>query len=188
MRNSRTYLLFATLLLVVFLPRLFAQSAAQISGVVSDRAGGFVSGASITLFSLEKMREAKTDRLGHFAFVDLPQGIYELEVKSAGFKTVAYKGINLTGEPVPQISTILRLANPGCGDFQPTVSYPERSGKVSLTGTVKDYSDGFVKNATLTLTLLGSSPGQSANTDGNGEFQFSDFNPGKYTLKVTQEA
>lgn len=133
------------------------------------------------------MREVRTDGLGQFAFVALPQGIYELEVKSAGFKTVSYKGINVTSEPFPQISTTLQLESPGCGDFQPTASYPERSGKANLTGTVKDYSAGFVKNAALTLTLFGSSRGQSANTNENGEFQFSDLNPGKYTLKVTHK-
>jgi Carboxypeptidase regulatory-like domain len=187
MRNSRTYLLFATLLLIVFLPSLFAQSAAQISGVVSDPAGGFVSDASITLFSLEKVREVKTGSSGKFAFVDLPRGIYELKVKHPGFKTVLLGSIKISEIPVPPVSTILQLENPGCGDFQPTTIYPERSGKVNLTGTVKDYSAGFVKNAALTLTLVGSSRGQFVNTDENGEFQFSDLNPGKYTLKVTHK-
>jgi hypothetical protein len=153
--------------------------------VVLDPAGGFVSDASITLFSLEKVREARTDRLGQFAFFDLPHGIYELEVKHPGFKTVSLGSINVSAVPVPQISTTLQLVNPGCGDFQPTLSYPERSGKVNLTGTVKDSSAGFVKSAILTLTLLGSSRGSSATTNENGEFQFTDLAPGKYTLKVT---
>ena len=181
------YLVFSPLLLAIFPPYLFAQSAAQIGGVVSDPAGGFISDASVTLFSLEKVREARTDRLGQFAFVDLPQGIYELELKHPGFKTVLLPSINVSAVPVPQISTTLQIVNPGCGDFQPAASYPERSEKVNLTGTVKDYSAGFVKNATLVLTLLGSSRGQSASTNENGEFQFTDLAPGKYTLKVTHK-
>jgi hypothetical protein len=155
--------------------------------VVTDPAGGFVSDASMTLFSLEKVRDVKTDSLGQFAFVDLTQGIYQLDVKHIGFKPVLPRTINVSEIPVPQISTILQIENPGCGDFQPTASYPERSGKVNLTGTVKDYSAGFVKNATLTLTLVGSGRGQSVNTNENGEFQFSDLNPGKYTLKVAHK-
>lgn len=181
------YLVFSPLLLAVFLPYLFAQSVAKIDGVVSDPAGGFVSDASVTLFSLERVREARTDRLGQFAFFDLAQGIYELEVKHHGFKTVLLGSINVSDVPVPQISTTLQIVNPGCGDFQPTVSYPERPGKVNLTGTVKDYSAGFVKNAILTLTLSGSSRGQAANTNENGEFQFTDVGPGKYTVKVTHK-
>jgi hypothetical protein len=155
--------------------------------VVTDLAGGIVSDASVTLFSLEKVREARTDRLGQFAFVDLPQDIYELEVKHPGFKTVLLGSIKVSDAPLPQISTTLQLEWPSCGDFQPTASYPERSGNVNLTGTVKDYSAGFVKNAALTLTHLGSSRTQSANTNENGEFQFADLAPGKYTMKVTRE-
>ena len=187
MRITKFYLVFSALLLLVSLPHLSAQTAPQIRGLVSDPAGGIVSDASITLFSLEKVREARTDGLGQFAFFDLPQGIYELEVKHPGFKTVLLGSINVSDVPVPQISTTLQLVNPGCGDFQPTASYPERSEKVNLTGTVKDYSAAFVKNATLVLTLLGSSRGQSASTNENGEFQFTDLAPGKYTLKVTHK-
>jgi carboxypeptidase family protein len=146
-----------------------------------------VPDASVLLFSLEEVREVRTDHLGQFAFMDLPLGMYELEVKSAGFKTAFLGSISVSGAPVPQISTTLQLTPTGCGDFQPTASYPERSGKVNLTGTVKDYSAGFVKNATLTLTLSGSSRGQSTNTNENGEFQFTDLAPGKYTMKVAQE-
>ena len=95
--------------------------------------------------------------------------------------------IKVSDVPVPQISTTLQLESTGCGDFQPAVSYPERSGKVNLVGSVKDYSAGFVKNAMLTLTLSGSSRGQSTNTNENGEFQFIDLAPAKYTLKVTHK-
>jgi carboxypeptidase family protein len=185
-RIAKFHVVFSALLLLVSLPYLFAQSNPQVRGVVSDPVGGFVSDASVTLFSLEKVREVRTDRLGQFAFVDLPQGIYELKVKSPGFKTASLGNINVSDVPAPQVSTTLQLESPGCGDFQPTASYPERSGEVNLTGTVKDYSAGFVKNAKLTLTLSGSNRGQPANTNENGEFQFTDLAPGKYTMKVRQ--
>jgi hypothetical protein len=186
-RIIRFYAVFSSFLFLVALPQVFAQSAPQIRGVVSDPGGGLVPDASVLLFSLEKVREVRTDRLGQFAFVDLPQGIYELKVKSPGFKTASLGSINVSDVPVPQISTTLQLESTACGDFQPTVSYPERSGKVNLVGSVKDYSAGFVKNAMLTLTLSGSSRGQSTNTNENGEFQFTDLAPAKYTLKVTHK-
>jgi hypothetical protein len=186
-RITKFYVVFLALLLLVSLPHLFAQSAPQIRGVVSDPAGGLVPGASVLLFSLEKVREVRTDRLGQFAFVDLPQGSYELKVKSPGFKTASLGSIDVSDAPVPQISTTLQLESTGCGDFQPAVSYPEHSGKVNLVGSVKDYSAGFVKNAMLTLILSGSSRGLSTNTNENGEFQFTDLAPGKYTLKVTHK-
>jgi hypothetical protein len=184
-RVARSYLVFSIFLLAVSLPRLFAKSTAQVAGVVSDPPGGLVSNASVILFSAEKVREVRTDHFGQFAFVDLPQGIYELQVTHAGFKTVSLGSISATDKLVPQLSISLQLESTGCGDFQPTASYPGRSGKTNLTGTVKDYSAGFVKNATL--TLLGSSREQTVKTNGNGEFQFTDLAPGKYTLKVTHK-
>ena len=183
-RVARSYLVFSVFLLAVSLPCLFAQSTSQLTGVISDPAGGLVSNASVILFSAEKVREVRTDRFGQFAFVDLPHGIYELQVTHAGFKTVFLGSISVTEKSIPQLSIPLQLESTGCGDFQPTASYPERSGKVNLTGTVKDYSAGFVKNATLALVRLGSSLGQTVNTNENGEFQFTGLAPGKYTLKV----
>jgi uncharacterized protein (DUF2141 family) len=181
------YLVFSSLLLAVSLPCLFAQSAAQITAVVLDPAGGFVSDASVSLFSLEKAREARTDSRGQFAFVDLPPGSYELQVKQAGFKTVSDVSIRVTGAPLPPISIALQLESMDCGYPQLTASYPKRSGKVNLVGTVKDFSAGFVKNATLTVALLESGRGQAAKTNEKGEFQFTNLPPGKYTLKVTHE-
>lgn len=186
-RIAKAFVIFPALLLSVSLPYLFAQSVPQIRGVVSDPAGGVVPNAAILLFSLEKVRDVRTEALGQFAFVDLPQGISELEVKSPGFTTAFLGNLRVSGAPVPQISITLRLAPTGCGDFQPTPSYPERSGNMNLTGAVKDYSAGFVKNATVAITLWGSRRVQSATTNENGEFQFSDLAPGKYALKVTQE-
>jgi hypothetical protein len=186
-RIARRYLVLSTLLLAVSPPCLFAQSTAQIAGVVLDPAGGFVSDASVSLFSLEKAREARTDSRGQFAFVNVLPGSYELQVKHAGFKTVSDASIRVTGTPVPQISIALQLESMDCGFSQVTASYPDRSGKVNLVGTVRDFSAGFVKNATLTLALLESGRGQAAKTNEKGEFQFTNLPPGKYTLKVTRE-
>jgi hypothetical protein len=180
------YLVFSALLLAVSAPCLFGQSAAQITGVVLDPAGGFVSDASVSLFSLEKVSEARTDSRGQFAFADLPPGGYELQIKRAGFKTVSDASIRVTDTPIPQMSITLQPESTNCGDPQLTVSYPKRSGKVNLVGTVKD-SVGSVRNATLTLVLLESGRAQAAKTNENGEFQFNDLTPGKYTLRVTHE-
>ena len=83
--------------------------------------------------------------------------------------------------------TMLPLESTGCGTFQPTVSYPERSGRMNLMGSLKDYSAGFVKDARVTLNVSGARRGRSAGTNENGEFQFADIAPGRYTLKVTPE-
>jgi hypothetical protein len=50
---------------------------------------------------------------------------------------------------------------------------------------VKDYSAGFVKNATP--HSLASSREQTVKTNENGEFQFTDLPPGKYILKVAHK-
>ena len=136
------------------------------------------------------MREARTDRLGQFKFVDLPQGAL-LQVRGETSRVqngLARKHQRLRRSGSENFNYVASLEIPAAAIFSQRV-FPIQSatGRVNLSGTVKDYSAGFVKNAILTLTLLGSSRGPSATTNENGEFQFTDLSPGKYTLKVTHK-
>src|SRR4051812_13094865 len=63
---------------------LAAQSA--IEGVVRSRAGGPVAGAMVTISGAANLRRtAQTDRNGHFAAADLPEGKYTVAVTASGF-------------------------------------------------------------------------------------------------------
>jgi hypothetical protein len=92
--------------------------------VISDPAGGLVSNASVILFSAEKVREVRTDRFGQFAFVDLPHGIYELQVIPRVSKQSFSEALALPTNQFHNSQFHSSSESTGCGDFQPTASYP----------------------------------------------------------------
>jgi carboxypeptidase family protein len=75
----------------------FAQVTAAISGTVEDQAGGLVSGAVVTVKSLETglSRVTETDESGAFRIPSLPLGPQELSAEKPGFKRVVRTGIDL---------------------------------------------------------------------------------------------
>jgi hypothetical protein len=68
---------------------------AQVTGIVTDRDGGLVPGATVTITNpaTRRTRELLTGTDGAFAFIDLLAGTYDVTVALAGFKTLARKGI-----------------------------------------------------------------------------------------------
>src|SRR5208282_6327424 len=79
-------------------PRLgWAQVAAAISGNVEDATGGALTGATVTVKSLETgaVRIATTDEAGTFRVLDLPLGPQEVKAEKKGFKATVRTGINL---------------------------------------------------------------------------------------------
>src|ERR1039458_4326749 len=94
------------LFLSVFLPTLmlmasprpgWAQVSAAISGRVEDASGGVVSGATVTVKSLETgvTRTVTTDSAGDFRVLALPLGPQEVKAEKTGFRAVIRTGINL---------------------------------------------------------------------------------------------
>jgi hypothetical protein len=75
----------------------FAQVTAAISGTVEDQAGGVVSGAIVTVKSLEtgSSRTTTTDATGAFKVPSLPLGLQEVSVEKEGFKREVRTGIDL---------------------------------------------------------------------------------------------
>ncbi len=76
---------------------VWAQVGATISGKVEDPSGSAVSGATITVKSVETgaTRTAITDEAGNFRMVSLPLGPQEVRAEKTGFKTAVRLGINL---------------------------------------------------------------------------------------------
>ncbi len=79
-------------------PRLGrAQVAAAISGNVEDASGGAVTGATVSVKSLETgaLRIVTTDEAGTFRVLDLPLGPQVVKAEKKGFKATVRTGINL---------------------------------------------------------------------------------------------
>lgn len=175
------------LLFAAFVPiTTSSELPTRLAGVVLDQSGGVIPTASVTLFSLQRVRETETDDTGRFAFGDLLSGAYDLQVAHPGFKTRTVEIIQGMDRVIQEVSITLQLQSLTC-DTKPTVSYERRSANVNLKGSVNGLFDGPVKRARLTLTSLESGQIHVARSNDKGEFQLSDLEPGKYTLRAAHD-
>jgi len=87
---TRRCVLFVVLLSVIGVANTFAQSSmGTVVGTVTDSSGGVIPGASVTLTSLDTAIAATRvsgDR-GHFTFINVRPGHYEIAVELTGFST-----------------------------------------------------------------------------------------------------
>jgi Carboxypeptidase regulatory-like domain len=83
--------------LLVFPTALLAQDTASITGTVTDQTGAAVPNAQVTITDTQRgvTRSATANGSGEYLFAALPIGIYNMSVKSAGFKRYEAKGIVL---------------------------------------------------------------------------------------------
>ena len=90
-----------------------AQTAfATFSGTVFDETNSFVPGATLTLTNPQSRAkyEVSSDRTGHFGFVGLPPGEYQLETQMMGFAplrgTLTLNGQNARRDLVLQVGSL----------------------------------------------------------------------------------
>ncbi len=99
MYHSRLLISCCTIVaILMFLPPLIeAQVTASVSGTVVDASGSAVSGAAVTVTSLETggRRTTTTDSSGSYSVSALPLGRTEVRAAKAGFKPVDRTGITL---------------------------------------------------------------------------------------------
>jgi Carboxypeptidase regulatory-like domain len=175
------------LLFAAFVPTTASSELpTRFAGVVLDQGGGVILDASVTLFSLQRVLETKTDDMGRFAFGDLLSGMYDLQIAHPGFKTRTVEIIQVMDRVVQDVSITLQVQSLTC-DIKPTVSYERRSANVNLKGSVNRLFDGPLKKARLTLTSLESGQIHVARSNDKGEFQLSELEPGRYTLRATHD-
>ncbi|MGD1212552.1 MAG: carboxypeptidase regulatory-like domain-containing protein [Candidatus Acidiferrales bacterium] len=109
---AKLYVFSYVFLATVAVPAARAQGVqvgAAISGKVEDASGGSVSGATLTIKSLETgaVRVVTTDPAGNFTAVGLPLGPQEITAEKEGFKATVRKGIDL--EVGQEVAVNLRL-------------------------------------------------------------------------------
>jgi hypothetical protein len=197
MNSSAVRLTVSTIILTLsFLcnPGAYGQSVKQVEGIVSDQGGGVIPGATVILISDDRIWTSKTNSDGEFDFANFIGPASYFEVYSVGFMPVRIAVADTTPQPVKIILQV--------GSFSqcipttvPSANYEERSGNVQLTGSVIDDSGSPLPHANLMLTRLGldnhlitGEPSIApASTDGKGEFQFENLEPGRYSLTATRE-
>ena len=113
---------------------LYAQTAGNISGHVTDTTGAIIPGATIVLTNVGEgtSRSTVTTGAGDYSFPDVPPGVYKIEVQHQGFKTAASSSFEL------QVQQSMRQ------DFTLQVGAVTQSVTVQATGTLLQ-----VENATL---------------------------------------
>lgn len=76
-----------------------------------DPSGAAVTQAAITLSSVDSgaRRKTLTDGSGHYAFVQLPAGTYEVQAGMSGFKTAIRRGIRVAVNQAAVVNLFLQL-------------------------------------------------------------------------------
>jgi Carboxypeptidase regulatory-like domain len=122
----RAYLLFSA----IAVSPLAAQVTAAISGVVEDASGAAVSGAAITVKSLETgaVRTTATDGSGRYSVLSLPLGPQEVKAEKPGFQAVDRTGITLRVGQNARVNFQLPV-----GEFVTQVTVSEEAPVVNIT-------------------------------------------------------
>ena len=115
-----------------------AQVSASISGTVKDATGAVISGATVTLRSLETgaVRVVTTDDGGNYRAVSLPVGPHELRAERTGFKALIRSGITLEVGQSAVVNMVLEV-----GDMSQQVTVTEET---PLVNTSTSAISGFV--------------------------------------------
>jgi Carboxypeptidase regulatory-like domain/TonB-dependent Receptor Plug Domain len=109
---------------------LFAQVSGVLSGTVSDQTGDVIAGAAVTAKSVETgaVRSIHTDHEGHYQFLSLPPGKYEVRGAQAGFN-MATQAVDLAvGQTVADLNLRLEVGHT-------ELDVDEHASLVSLTTT-----------------------------------------------------
>src|SRR5690348_1191310 len=126
--------IFVALLAMVSPRSLFAQTAGQISGHVTDQTGAVIAGATVTLTNVatNAVRTTTTTNAGDYFFYAVPPAVYNIQVAQSGFATAQAQNV--------EVSVQQSLAQ----NFTLQVGAVTQSVTVSATGALLQ-----VDNATL---------------------------------------
>ena len=124
------YGILALVLCCFCVPFSAAQVSASLSGLITDPSGASVSAASVTAKNVATglSRAVSTDQSGHYRFVALPVGLYEVRVAKAGFAERVRSGIRLVVGQDATIDLSLRV-----GQVTEQVKVIEDAPVVNLT-------------------------------------------------------
>src|SRR5579859_423728 len=87
----------AIVFLLVVSAAALAQTAAEITGRITDVSSAVVPGTAVKVTNVDKKidRTTTSNEQGYYTVGNLDPGNYQVSVQSAGFKAVTRKGISL---------------------------------------------------------------------------------------------
>lgn len=97
--------------LMLFLGLSLAENPASLEGIIKDNHGTAVSGVKVIgqNISTQILYSSKTDSKGHFAFSNLPAGIYDVWVDMPGFRAVKQTNIPVRARKTSKVNFTLHL-------------------------------------------------------------------------------
>ncbi len=108
-------------------------SSGSIDGVVADESGGALPGVSVTLkgpaLQVPQLT-AITDGEGHYKFIDVPRGTYQLRFEIQGFEPLVRQGLELNAGFAARVNVTLKV-----GALSEAVTVTGASPVVDLTTT-----------------------------------------------------
>src|SRR5215211_5100886 len=106
---------FALAFVLAFSGLAFAQeeTAATVSGQVTESTGAVVSGATVVITSdtTRQERRVQSNEDGQFVITPLLPGTYTLTVEQANFKKYVESGLTLNAKDRRQINVVLEIGN-----------------------------------------------------------------------------
>jgi hypothetical protein len=159
---------------------LFAQTTANLSGVVTDTNGAIVAGATVKIVSVENgaERTATTNEDGIYSFQQLRPGNYTVNVTQQGFKALQVNDFTLAVaqnrefNPVLETGEVTAVVNIATSEVEPA-SIDQSSNRLGVNISAKEVDQLPVNGRNVSQLYL-NAPG-AVNT-GTGNFNDLRFN------------
>src|SRR6202789_2956760 len=174
--------LLATMALVLFMPTLYAQTTAQLSGTVTDPSGAVIPQAQVVLVNeaTQDTRIVRTNDVGFYSFPALLPSSYTLKVSAKGFEPKNLTGIILHAgdeRTVPAFAVLVGSQAPPVSVEAAGQMIPMDSGQREDVLTAKDI-ETLALQGRDTTELLKILPGATTVSGGltQNNPMFSDIN------------
>ena len=171
----RMVMALAVLLAVVCGVARAQSSSATVTGVVADKTGAVIPGASVVLTDEASgvQRTATSDGAGFFSLVGVPVAVYDVKVSAPGFNSLVRKGVALHINDQIELKGIVLAVAATSAEVVVTATAdemtPTTSGEVSYT-----LSDSQLHNMDIegrsAIELLGLIPGAGNTGNFNGTY------------------
>ncbi len=147
----------------------------NVMGTIVDSATS-ISGAKVTIYNDEYTVFVMTDTMGNFRFVDVPNGVYNVEIIADGYapKTL-YRALTVNGENV-YLGTI-EMASTTCNI----------TGIITIADTDTDMTNNIpLQGADVTITIS-SYMDQVVTSNRYGEYTLTNIPYGTYMITVSKD-
>jgi hypothetical protein len=177
MRQQLNLLWILALLLIASVPAMAQMDQGTITGVVQDKGGAVIPGASVKLTSTDTglVLQAKANRSGIYVFTPVPIGNYKIEGASDGFASTVQENLHLDVQQ--RLNVVLALKPGNVSDTvtvttaPPVLQTQEASvGQVMSTETINDTPLNGRNWVFIAQLAAGVTPSTGSPAGGNGDF------------------